>query len=357
MPANFMPTAQEYLRFAPESLLILVGVLLMIMEPLSAPGGKRKFAVISFAALAAAIGLAIAAGMDQRPGVLRSADGGRLRDIFRVLVLAIGMFVILISTNYLKLEGHESGEYCALLLFSIVGQCLMAASNDLIMLFIGLECSSIASYVLAGYLRDDKRNNESALKYFLLGSFATAFLLYGVAWIYRRHGHYESQCHPRISDGPRPPRQHGGGGRGHGADVRRLCVQGIGRPVSDVGAGRLSGRARAGHRIHVNRLQGGRLRDVCACHDDSLRAGEGTLGASHLDLRAGHHDHRQLRRSPPIQPQASARLQLHRARRLPDGGHHRAQRDRHGVGHVLSHGLRADEPGRLRHRGLRRTQG
>ena len=64
----------------------------------------------------------------------------------------------------------------------------MVTSNDLIMVFIGLEISSIASYVLAGYLRDDKRNNESALKYFLLGSFATAFFLYGVALIYGATG-------------------------------------------------------------------------------------------------------------------------------------------------------------------------
>src|SRR5947208_16886579 len=60
----------------------------------------------------------------------------------------------------------------------------MVSANELIMIFIGLEISSIASYILAGYLRDDSRNNESALKYFLLGSFATAFLLYGIAWIY-----------------------------------------------------------------------------------------------------------------------------------------------------------------------------
>ncbi len=64
----------------------------------------------------------------------------------------------------------------------------MAASNDLIMVFIGLEISSIASYILAGYLRDDKGCNESALKYFLLGSFATAFFLYGVAIVYGTTG-------------------------------------------------------------------------------------------------------------------------------------------------------------------------
>ena len=68
----------------------------------------------------------------------------------------------------------------------------MAAANELIMIFIGLEISSIASYVLAGYLRDDKRANEAALKYFLLGSFATAFFLYGVALDLRAHGHDES---------------------------------------------------------------------------------------------------------------------------------------------------------------------
>jgi len=64
----------------------------------------------------------------------------------------------------------------------------MAAANDLIIVFIGLEISSIASYVLAGYFRDDKRSNEAALKYFLLGSFATAFFLYGVALIYGATG-------------------------------------------------------------------------------------------------------------------------------------------------------------------------
>jgi NADH-quinone oxidoreductase subunit N len=84
----------------------------------------------------------------------------------------------------LERERTDSGEYYALLLFSVVGQSLMAASGELIMIFIGLEISSISTYVLAGYLRDDPRNNESAIKYFLLGSFATAFLLYGIAWIY-----------------------------------------------------------------------------------------------------------------------------------------------------------------------------
>ena len=108
--------------------------------------------------------------------------------MFRVIVIAVGALTVFTSYPFLNREGANSGEYYALVLFSMVGQCVLATANDLIMVFIGLEISSIASYVLAGYLRDDKRANEAALKYFLLGSFATAFLLYGVALIYGATG-------------------------------------------------------------------------------------------------------------------------------------------------------------------------
>ena len=82
----------------------------------------------------------------------------------------------------------------------------MVTANDLIMIFIGLEISSISSYVLAGYLRDDKRNNEAALKYFLLGSFATAFFLYGVALILRLHRQRPIWTTIRAAlDGPNAP--------------------------------------------------------------------------------------------------------------------------------------------------------
>src|SRR5260370_254773 len=107
---------------------------------------------------------------------------------FRVLVIGVGILTVLSSSQYLRREHAEAGEYYALLLFSVTGQGVMATANELIMILIGLEMSSMANYVLAGYLRDDKRNNEAALKYFLLGSFATAFLLYGIAWIYGTAG-------------------------------------------------------------------------------------------------------------------------------------------------------------------------
>ena len=100
----------------------------------------------------------------------------------------VGILTVLTASEYLDREKAHAPEFYALVLFSIAGQSIMASANELIMIFIGLEISSIASYILAGFLRDDERNNESALKYFLLGSFATAFMLYGVAWIYGSTG-------------------------------------------------------------------------------------------------------------------------------------------------------------------------
>ena len=185
MPANAFPTSAEYFRILPEIILSLAGVLIMLLEAVFTRDDQKKiFGPLSVVALLAAMVASIAAAGD--PGAAFSGmltiDG--FASYFRVLVAGIGIVAILSSTEYLRRENMLGGEYYALILFSIVGQFVMVTANELIMIFIGLEISSIASYVLAGYLRDDPRNNESALKYFLLGSFATAFLLYGVAWIY-----------------------------------------------------------------------------------------------------------------------------------------------------------------------------
>lgn len=182
MPASYMPSAAEMSRIAPEILLTLAGTALMVMEVLTT--NKRMLSVFALVSLLAGAGLAVAANADPGPAFSNMILVDGFTTFFRVLVMLVGVLTILISTNYLQGSHSDGGEYYALLLFSITGQSLMSASNELIMIFIGLEISSIASYVMAGYIRDDRRNNESALKYFLLGSFATAFLLYGIAWIY-----------------------------------------------------------------------------------------------------------------------------------------------------------------------------
>jgi NADH-quinone oxidoreductase subunit N len=184
MPTNFIPSANDYLRFSPELILTIAGTLLMVLDPLFAKKFPKMFGHISIAAFLAAIVGAFGAQSVSGSAFsnLLIVDG--FATFFRVLVLVIGVLSVLLSYRYLDREIAETGEYHALLLFCVAGQCLMVASNDLIMIFIGLEISSIATYILAGYLRNDRRNNEAALKYFLLGSFATAFLLYGIAVIY-----------------------------------------------------------------------------------------------------------------------------------------------------------------------------
>jgi NADH-quinone oxidoreductase subunit N len=184
VPAEGILQAGDLIRFMPEIVLTVGGTLLMVLDPLLAGRPTSAFGHLSILALLLALAASVCAFPHGGPafGGMLMVDG--FATFFRVLVIVVGLLTVLPSYRFLARQRADTGEYHALLLFSIAGQCLMAASNDLIMVFIGLEISSIASYVLAGYLRDDKNGNESALKYFLLGSFATAFFLYGVALIY-----------------------------------------------------------------------------------------------------------------------------------------------------------------------------
>ena len=189
MFVNFVPPGgEEYIRILPEIVLTVVATLIMVLDGFVREGEGRIFGHLSIAGLLAALWGAVLAYQNQGAAFsgMLLVDG--FATFFRVLVIVTGIVTVLCSYQYLKRERANEGEYCALLLFSIAGQCIMASANELIMIFIGLEISSIATYVLAGYFRDDKRNNEAALKYFLLGSFATAFLLYGIAWIYGSTG-------------------------------------------------------------------------------------------------------------------------------------------------------------------------
>ncbi|MDR4506451.1 MAG: NADH-quinone oxidoreductase subunit N [Candidatus Scalindua sp.] len=107
---------------------------------------------------------------------------------FNYIFLISTAIVILMSVYYLEQEGVNYGEYYTLLLFATMGMMLMAGAADLITIFLGLEIMSISLYVLAGFRRERMDSNESSLKYFLLGAFATCFLLYGIALLYGATG-------------------------------------------------------------------------------------------------------------------------------------------------------------------------
>jgi NADH-quinone oxidoreductase subunit N len=107
-----------------------------------------------------------------------------LRLGFTLVVLLVSALTLLISIVWVEREHLPAGEFHSLLLFATAGMMLMASGNDLVIIFLGLEILSIATYVMAGFRRTDIRANESSLKYFILGSFSSAFLLYGIALIY-----------------------------------------------------------------------------------------------------------------------------------------------------------------------------
>jgi NADH-quinone oxidoreductase subunit N len=184
MLGNFQPHAAEYLRFLPEIILSIFGIAIMMLEAVTSESKKLSLGVASLAGIVLAFGANFVAYANRGPAFQNMIVIDGYGTFFRGLVLVVGFLCVLTSFSYLAREHAQRGEYYALILFSLVGQCILATSIDLIMAFIGLEISSIATYILAGFLRNDRRNNESALKYFLLGSFATAFLLYGIAWLY-----------------------------------------------------------------------------------------------------------------------------------------------------------------------------
>jgi len=107
---------------------------------------------------------------------------------FAMLFLAATALVILLSVKYLEIEREQEGEYYALLLFACVGMMLMASGVDLIVMFLGLETMALSFYVLTGFLRRDKRSNEAALKYVLLGAFSSGILAYGFSILYGLSG-------------------------------------------------------------------------------------------------------------------------------------------------------------------------
>jgi NADH-quinone oxidoreductase subunit N len=178
----------DVVRILPEILLSVFAVMIMVLEPFVGNAHKKLLGWMALlGVLAAGAGTARLAIFD-KPG-MGPAFGDSVRadefsSFFIYLFLLVAGLVILGSMDYLEREHAQHGEFYALVLMGTVGMCFMAASTDLMMIFLGLEISSISTYVLAGYRRADTLCNESSLKYFLLGSFATAFFLYGIAFVY-----------------------------------------------------------------------------------------------------------------------------------------------------------------------------
>jgi NADH-quinone oxidoreductase subunit N len=164
------------------------GMLVLLLDLLPPRDSKAHLGTLALAGLVGAL-LATMLRWGQ--------DGRAFRDMivldqhalfFHIVIAYAAALVILLSMDYLRRVGAETGEYYALVLFSTSGMLLLSSTNDLIVVFLGIELMSLPLYVLTGLFRRDLESTEASMKYFLLGAFASAFLLYGIALVYGSTG-------------------------------------------------------------------------------------------------------------------------------------------------------------------------
>jgi len=172
---------------APEVIVCVAAVVVMLVDAFARPTQRWITGGLSLVGLAIAGGASVYLWVAGTPSA-QAFNGmivlDELRLGFTLIFLLVSALTLLLSTVWVENEQLPAGEFHSLLLFATVGMMLMASGNDLVIIFLGLEILSIATYVLAGFRRTDIRSNESSLKYFILGSFSSAFLLYGIALVY-----------------------------------------------------------------------------------------------------------------------------------------------------------------------------
>jgi NADH-quinone oxidoreductase subunit N len=169
---------------APELVIICIALILILLDLM-----VKKKEIVAFAGV---VGTALALYLSFKIYALigsQTTFGGmfiidRYSNFFKLIFYVNVILTIGISVRYMALERSSFGEYYALLLLATSGMMIIASALDLIVLYLGLELMSLSIYILVGFLRNDMRSNEAALKYFLLGGFSSALLVYGISIIY-----------------------------------------------------------------------------------------------------------------------------------------------------------------------------
>lgn len=174
---------EQYLNLLPQFLLLFTGLLVLIMK-IIVGDNRQNFYLGIFGVLMSFISsLMLETGINP-PGIYVDPFGLLMTRLITISLLAVMAY----SVYYLDVENYPYTEWAVLLVLSGLGLSLMANTHHLLMVFIGLEISSLAFYVLCGYRRDDNRSLESSLKYFILGSVGSSILLLGIALIYANQG-------------------------------------------------------------------------------------------------------------------------------------------------------------------------
>ncbi len=186
-------TWNDYVLALPITLLTLFALGVLLIDLMLPPESKWVNAVTAFIGVLFSAGgvLKIQLSMQATPalssgslGMMRTMLVDRFAIYFFYLFLASTAISILMSVRYMKTEHENHGEYYTLMLLSVAGMMCMAAGFDIVLIFIGLELMAISTYVLVGFLRRDRRSNEAALKYLLLGAFSSGIFAYGLSLLY-----------------------------------------------------------------------------------------------------------------------------------------------------------------------------
>jgi len=185
-----MNLTQSFLRILPEVILTVTGVIVMMIEATLPRLASRK--PLGWLAIVGTLA-ALYASLQQvslAPGTAYSGlvETDAFSAFFHVLICGIILVTLLVSLDTMQGAADNQGEFFALVVFGGTGMLFMTSAAELLLVFVGLEISSISTYIMAGLRKRDAKGPEAALKYFLLGSFATAFFLYGVALIFGATG-------------------------------------------------------------------------------------------------------------------------------------------------------------------------
>ena len=178
----------DLISIIPELMLVTTGIVIMLVDPLLPPDGRRGLSWLGiFACLTAGISAWLSSA-DQFSSFNHAIAIDRYTAYFKILLLAVAIMAMLLSEKHLYLKKRLLGDYYALILFMTVGLIVMTEAIDIITFFVGLELMAYCSYLLAGFFRYEERSIEASLKYFLTGAFASNFLLMGLAILYGTTG-------------------------------------------------------------------------------------------------------------------------------------------------------------------------
>ena len=178
----------DYTAILPELVVTGTALVVLALELFVPPGRRSILAAVTVIGLLGALVADIPLWGQNRSAFAGTVTGDSLAAFLNVVLIGVTILTAIISPRYLRALRLDYGEYYILLLGATLGMMLLAAATSLMTIFLGIELLSICLYVLCGFARAQLRSQESALKYLLLGGFATGFLLYGMALIYGATG-------------------------------------------------------------------------------------------------------------------------------------------------------------------------